>query len=239
MARQSKLCKPVNERTNEARHRAEQADFGPRARTHRGFQQGPSTYSIRKACRAATMDGGLMIDIENQAAAAGRSGKVGLSQSGGGGLSARNTAKTPARRALGDITNSKRNAPVSASKIPAGGATPGLGRKVLQQAPATLQAASVFVDEVEVASKLSTIDDAPFVDLLVESGVQALLRAPGAEVRGHLALLPDTMSFQPVAFEQEAPVRTDDEVLGLLLEDDDFCFEFNELSLDVLKDASD
>ena len=39
--------------------------------------------------------GGLMIDIENQAAAAGRSGKVGLLQSGGGGLSGRNTAKTP------------------------------------------------------------------------------------------------------------------------------------------------
>jgi hypothetical protein len=181
-----------------------------------------------------------MIDIENQAAAAGRSGKVGLSQSGGGGgLSLRSTAKTPGRRALGDITNSKRNAPASASKTPAGSATPGLGRKVQQQAPATLQSAPVFVEDVEGASKLSPAEEAPFVDVMVDTGIQGLLRAPGAEVRGHLPLLPDSMSFHPVEFETEVLVRTDDEVLGLLLEDDDFGFEFEELRIDVREGASD
>ena len=183
---------------------------------------------------------GLVIDIENQAAAAGRSGKVGLSQSGnGGGLSARNTAKTPGRRALGDITNSKRNAPASASKAPAGGATPGLARKVQQQTPAVLQAAPVLVEEVEGATKLSTDTEAPFVDSVVEAGVQALLREPGAEVRGHLSLLPDSLPFQLAEFEQEAPAKTDEGVLGLLLEDDDLQFEFDELKFDVLVDASD
>ena len=171
-----------------------------------------------------------MIDIENQAAAAGRSGKSALSQSGGGGLSVRSTAKTPGRRALGDITNSKRNAPASASKNPAGGATPGLGRKLQQQAPATQQAAPVFVEEVEVATKLSAPEDAPFVDAVVDAGVQALLRAPGAELRGHMPMLPDSVAL-PIAFEEEAPQRTDEEVLGLLLEDDDFAFEFEELDL--------
>ena len=192
-----------------------------------------------KAPHNARMDGGLVIDIENQAAAAGRSGKVGLSQSGNGGLSARNTAKTPGRRALGDITNSKRHAPASAGKTPAGGATPGLARKVQQQAPAVQQAAAVFVEEVEAATALSADTDAPFVDSVVEAGVQALLREPGAEVRGHMPLLPDSLSFQPVAFEEEAPAKTDDEVLGLLLEDDDFAFEFDELNLDVVADTSD
>jgi hypothetical protein len=179
-----------------------------------------------------------MFDVENQAAAAGRSGKAGLSQSGGGGLSARNTAKTPARRALGDITNSKRNAPASASKTPAGGATPGLGRKVQQQAPATLQAASVFVEEVEGASKLPAAEDAPFVDLVCEAGVQALLRAPGAEVRGHIAQLPESISI-PCTFEAEPTGRTDEEVLGLLLEDEDFAFDFDEPCINVREDASD
>jgi hypothetical protein len=182
---------------------------------------------------------GLVIDIENQAAAAGRSGKVGLSQSGnGGGLSARNTAKTPGRRALGDITNSKRNAPASASKAPAG-ATPGIARKVQQQTPAVLQAAPVLVEEVDGATKLSTDPEAPFVDSVVEAGVQALLREPGAEVRGHLPLLPDNLPFQLAEFEEEAPAKTDEEVLGLLLEDDDLQFEFDELKFDVLADASD
>ena len=182
------------------------------------------------------MDGGIMIDIENQAAAAGRSGKSALSQSGGGGLSVRNTAKTPGRRALGDITNSKRNAPASASKNPAGGATPGLGRKLQQQAPATQQAAPVFVEEIEGASKLSAPEEAPFVDAVVEAGVQALLRAPGAEVRGHMPMLTDTVA--PIAFEEEAVHRTDEEVLGLLLEDDDFGFEFD-AGLELRDDAFD
>ena len=183
-----------------------------------------------------TMDGGLMIDIENQAAATGRSGKVGLSQSGGSGLSARNTAKTPGRRALGDITNSKRNAPASAGKGAAGGATPGLARKVQQAAPA----APVHVDEVEGASKLSSVDDAPFVDPIVEAGVQALLRAPGAEMRGHLKELPGNLALPPAAFEEEAvAVRTDEEVLGLLLEEDalgsdeNVGFEFSDAALEV------
>lgn len=178
-----------------------------------------------------------MIDIENQAAA-GRSGKSALSQSGGGGLSVRNTAKTPGRRALGDITNSKRNAPASASKNAAGSATPGLGRKLQQQAPATQQAAPVFVEEIEGASKLSALEDAPFVDAVVDAGVQALLRAPGSELRGHMPMLPDSVD-PPTAFEEEAPQRTDDEVLGLLLEDDDFGFEFEEFSLDLRDDACD
>ena len=174
-----------------------------------------------------------MIDVENQAAAAGRSGKVALSQSGGGGLSARNTAKTPGRRALGDITNSKRNAPQSASKNPAGGATPGLGRKMQLQAPAVLQTTPVFVEEVEGSNRLSASEEVPFVDEVVSSGVQALLRAPGAEVRGHLAVRPDSILFQPATFEPEAPLRTEDEVLGLLLEDDGLGFEFDDLCLEV------
>ena len=178
-----------------------------------------------------------MFDIENQAAAAGRSGKSALSQSGGSGLSVRNTAKTPGRRALGDITNSKRNAPASASKNPAGGATPGLGRKLQQQAPATQQAAPVFVEEVEGASKLSAPEEAQFVDAVVEAGVQALLRAPGAEVRGHLPMLPDC-AVAPIAFEEEVMQRTDEELLGLLLEDDDFGFEFD-AGLELRDDACD
>ena len=144
--------------------------------------------------------------------------------------------KTPGRRALGDITNSKRNAPASAGKGAAGGATPGLARKVQQAAPA----APVHVDEVEGASKLSSVDDAPFVDPIVEAGVQALLRAPGAEMRGHLKELPGNLALPPAAFEEEAvAVRTDEEVLGLLLEEDalgsdeNVGFEFGDAALEV------
>jgi hypothetical protein len=108
---------------------------------------------------------------------------------------------------------------------------------VQQQTPAVLQAAPVLVEEVEGATKLSTDTEAPFVDSVVEAGVQALLREPGAEVRGHLSLLPDSLPFQLAEFEQEAPAKTD-EVLGLLLEDD-LQFEFDELKFDVLADASD
>jgi hypothetical protein len=74
---------------------------------------------------------------------------------------------------------------------------------------------------------------------VVEAGVQALLREPGAEVRGHLPLLPDSLPFQLAEFEEEAPAKSDEGVLGLLLEDDDLQFEFDELKFDVLVDASD
>ena len=149
------------------------------------------------------------------------------------------------RRALGDITNSKRNAPLSASKTPAGNATPGgLGRKVQLQAPAAraLVLENPVVDEVEVASKLSSLDDVPFVDHIVECGLKSLLRAPGSEVRGHLPQVAESLSFLPVSFEEEPSVRCrgEEEVLGLLLEDDDFKdFEFDEPLISVREDASD
>ena len=150
------------------------------------------------------------------------------------------------RRALGDITNSKRNAPLSASKTPAGNATPGgLGRKVQLQAPAARALVlenPVVVDDVEVASKLSSVDDVPFVDHIVECGLKSLLRAPGSEVRGHLPQVAESLSFLPVSFEEEPCVRCrgEEEVLGLLLEDDDFKdFEFDEPLISVREDASD